>query len=222
MTGYPIAGVRELLALHPVPIHVQADEAEWVKRVTEAADSDLVEHRSGDDGPRRRHPHRAHPHARSHPRQPVLPRRRPVGGRRHPVPRGLRSHRPPRWRLRGALREHHPEAGQGPRRRRPLPGSPVLARAVGLDGRHPGAKLRLPAPRADEWVRIFEAETQGAGDSVVSGGAVVAGASSPPPSAGTVVGGGSGGSSRRAITTSRLARAWNSGLFSAIGMSGCR
>ena len=48
MMGYSIAGVAELLRLRPVPIHVQADEAEWVKRVTGADDSDLVTHSSGD------------------------------------------------------------------------------------------------------------------------------------------------------------------------------
>ena len=48
MGGFTISGVRELLTLHPVPIHVQADEAPWVKRVTGASDSDLVEHASGD------------------------------------------------------------------------------------------------------------------------------------------------------------------------------
>ena len=48
MGGYTISGVRELLTLQPVPIHVQTDEAPWVKRVTEASDSDLVEHASGD------------------------------------------------------------------------------------------------------------------------------------------------------------------------------
>ena len=48
MGGFTISGVRELLTLHPVPIHVQADEAPWVKRVTDASDSDLVEHQSGD------------------------------------------------------------------------------------------------------------------------------------------------------------------------------
>jgi glyoxylase-like metal-dependent hydrolase (beta-lactamase superfamily II) len=48
MGGFTISGVRELLTLHPVPIHVQADEAPWVKRVTDASDSDLIEHRSGD------------------------------------------------------------------------------------------------------------------------------------------------------------------------------
>ena len=48
MGGFTISGVRELLTLHPVPIHVQADEAPWVKRVTDASDSDLVEHESGD------------------------------------------------------------------------------------------------------------------------------------------------------------------------------
>ena len=48
MMGITIAGVRELLALHPVPIHVQREEAPWVQRVTEAGDSDLVQHDSGD------------------------------------------------------------------------------------------------------------------------------------------------------------------------------
>jgi glyoxylase-like metal-dependent hydrolase (beta-lactamase superfamily II) len=48
MAGYSIAGVAELLRLRPVPIHVQADEAEWVKRVTGADDTDLVTHGSGD------------------------------------------------------------------------------------------------------------------------------------------------------------------------------
>jgi glyoxylase-like metal-dependent hydrolase (beta-lactamase superfamily II) len=48
MGGFTISGVRDLLTLHPVPIHVQADEAPWVKRVTDASDSDLVEHQSGD------------------------------------------------------------------------------------------------------------------------------------------------------------------------------
>jgi glyoxylase-like metal-dependent hydrolase (beta-lactamase superfamily II) len=48
MMGYQIAGVRELLALNPVPIHVQRDEATWVQRVTGASDSDLALHDSGD------------------------------------------------------------------------------------------------------------------------------------------------------------------------------
>jgi len=48
MGGFSISGVRELLMLHPVPIHVQADEAQWVMRVTGASTTDLVEHHSGD------------------------------------------------------------------------------------------------------------------------------------------------------------------------------
>jgi glyoxylase-like metal-dependent hydrolase (beta-lactamase superfamily II) len=48
MMGNQISGVRELLMLQPVPIHVQADESAWVQRVTEASASDLVEHVSGD------------------------------------------------------------------------------------------------------------------------------------------------------------------------------
>jgi len=48
MMGYQISGVRELLALNPVPIHVQADEAPWVQRVTGVGLGDLVQHESGD------------------------------------------------------------------------------------------------------------------------------------------------------------------------------
>ena len=36
MGGFTISGVRELLMLNPVPIHVQEDEAPWVRRVTDA------------------------------------------------------------------------------------------------------------------------------------------------------------------------------------------
>jgi glyoxylase-like metal-dependent hydrolase (beta-lactamase superfamily II) len=48
MMGHTISGVRELLMVNPVPIHVQDDEAEWVLRVTETSETDLVRHRSGD------------------------------------------------------------------------------------------------------------------------------------------------------------------------------
>ena len=48
--GWSIAGVRELLALPGVEakLHVQADEAWGVKRVTGCSDSDLTQHASGD------------------------------------------------------------------------------------------------------------------------------------------------------------------------------
>jgi glyoxylase-like metal-dependent hydrolase (beta-lactamase superfamily II) len=48
MAGYRISGVNELLRLRPVPIHVQADEAPWVQRVTGADATELVEHEGGD------------------------------------------------------------------------------------------------------------------------------------------------------------------------------
>jgi glyoxylase-like metal-dependent hydrolase (beta-lactamase superfamily II) len=48
MGGMRISGVRELLTINPVPIHVQADESTWVQRVTETSATDLVEHASGD------------------------------------------------------------------------------------------------------------------------------------------------------------------------------
>jgi glyoxylase-like metal-dependent hydrolase (beta-lactamase superfamily II) len=50
LMGYSIEGVRELLARPGLaaPLHVQRDEAPWVKRATGVADSDLVLHDSGD------------------------------------------------------------------------------------------------------------------------------------------------------------------------------
>src|SRR4051794_9183827 len=48
MMGYRISGVRELLTLNPVPIHVHSDEAHGVMRVTDASVTDLVQHESGD------------------------------------------------------------------------------------------------------------------------------------------------------------------------------
>lgn len=48
MMGYEIAGVRELMALRPVPVHVQGDEVPWVLRTTELSESDLIAHSSGD------------------------------------------------------------------------------------------------------------------------------------------------------------------------------
>jgi glyoxylase-like metal-dependent hydrolase (beta-lactamase superfamily II) len=50
LMGYGIEGIRELLALPDVsaPVHVQRDEAEWVRRATGVSDTDLVRHDSGD------------------------------------------------------------------------------------------------------------------------------------------------------------------------------
>jgi glyoxylase-like metal-dependent hydrolase (beta-lactamase superfamily II) len=48
MAGHRIEGVSELLEATAVPIHVQADEAPWVLKVTDLAATDLVEHEGGD------------------------------------------------------------------------------------------------------------------------------------------------------------------------------
>jgi glyoxylase-like metal-dependent hydrolase (beta-lactamase superfamily II) len=48
MMGHAIAGVAELLALSPVPIHVQEAEVPYVMKVTNCAESDLVAHTSGE------------------------------------------------------------------------------------------------------------------------------------------------------------------------------
>jgi glyoxylase-like metal-dependent hydrolase (beta-lactamase superfamily II) len=46
--GHEIEGVARLLAREPVPIHVNALEAEGTRKVTGAAESDLVRHAPGD------------------------------------------------------------------------------------------------------------------------------------------------------------------------------
>jgi len=48
MGGFSMVGVKELLELQQVPVHVQADEAKLVETVTGITSADLVEHRSGD------------------------------------------------------------------------------------------------------------------------------------------------------------------------------
>jgi glyoxylase-like metal-dependent hydrolase (beta-lactamase superfamily II) len=48
MMGLEIPGVRELLDMVSVPVHVQRDEAEWVKRGADLTDDELVTHESGD------------------------------------------------------------------------------------------------------------------------------------------------------------------------------
>jgi glyoxylase-like metal-dependent hydrolase (beta-lactamase superfamily II) len=48
MMGYEIAGVKELLELTDVPLHVQHEEAPLVQKVTGLTEAELVSHRSGD------------------------------------------------------------------------------------------------------------------------------------------------------------------------------
>jgi glyoxylase-like metal-dependent hydrolase (beta-lactamase superfamily II) len=48
MMGYGIAGVGELLERVAVPVHVQHEEAEFVRKVTGIGEGDLRVHRSGD------------------------------------------------------------------------------------------------------------------------------------------------------------------------------
>jgi glyoxylase-like metal-dependent hydrolase (beta-lactamase superfamily II) len=48
MGGYGIEGIRELLERESVPVHVQADEAEWVQKATDVGLDALTTHTSGD------------------------------------------------------------------------------------------------------------------------------------------------------------------------------
>ncbi|MDV6011755.1 MBL fold metallo-hydrolase [Haloechinothrix sp. LS1_15] len=44
MMGFELPGLAELLAQQPVPVHVNRDEAEWVRRVTNLSETDLTGH----------------------------------------------------------------------------------------------------------------------------------------------------------------------------------
>lgn len=48
MMGHQLEGVRELLGVVGCKVHVQADEAHFVRKITGLGDGDLVEHRAGD------------------------------------------------------------------------------------------------------------------------------------------------------------------------------
>src|SRR3954451_8615559 len=48
MGGFGIAGIVDLLELAEIPIHVQADEAEWVQKATGVPGDALATHQSGD------------------------------------------------------------------------------------------------------------------------------------------------------------------------------
>jgi glyoxylase-like metal-dependent hydrolase (beta-lactamase superfamily II) len=46
--GHSLAGIAELLALAPVPVHVNRNEAEWVRRTTGVSANDLTAHEHDD------------------------------------------------------------------------------------------------------------------------------------------------------------------------------
>lgn len=48
LMGHPVEGASALVERCGVPVHVQADEAPWVRRVTELGAADLATHASGD------------------------------------------------------------------------------------------------------------------------------------------------------------------------------
>ena len=47
--GHSLGGLATLLATNPVPVHVQRDEAEWVRRTTGVSATDLTEHDNDDE-----------------------------------------------------------------------------------------------------------------------------------------------------------------------------
>ena len=145
MMGYAISGVRELLTINPVPIHVQADEAPWVMRVTGASTSDLVEHTSGDTVMVGEIPiELIHTPGHTPGSQCFFVDGRLVAGDTLFL-EGCGRTDLPGGDPRALVREHHAEAGEDPRRRHLVPRPPLLHGAVRLDGRDAAHELRVPA-----------------------------------------------------------------------------
>ncbi len=145
MMGHGIEGLRELLALDPVPVHVQADEAPWVLRVTGVEASDLVQHEGGDvvmvgDIPIEL----LHTPGHTPGSQCFFVDNRLVAGDtlflegcgRTDLPGGDPAL---------LYRSLTTDAGQGARRRGAVPRAPLLAGAVGHHGRDPQVELRVQA-----------------------------------------------------------------------------
>jgi hydroxyacylglutathione hydrolase len=47
--GHQLGGLAQLLATQPVPVHVQREESEWVRRTTGVSATDLTEHDNDDE-----------------------------------------------------------------------------------------------------------------------------------------------------------------------------
>ena len=83
MMGFELKGITALLDRADVPIHVQADEAEYVRKVTGVTDESLVQHQG--DIVRSAMSRSETIHTPGH-AEASLPRRRPARGRRRAVP----------------------------------------------------------------------------------------------------------------------------------------
>ena len=150
MMGITIEGISRLLERVSVPIHVQATEADLVKKVTGVDDDCLVSHASGDVvmvGAVEIELIATPGHTPGS--QCFLVDGRLVAGDTLFL-EGCGRMDLPRLRSGPDVREPHHPAGPGARRRGALPRAPLLAGVVGHHGRHPRAQLRVPAhqPRA--------------------------------------------------------------------------
>ena len=152
----PIAGIVELLETIDVPIHVQADEAEWVTKRTGVGAGALVAHDAGDvvavgdiDG----HPD---PHAGAHAGQPMSVGRGPTHQWRHLVPRRLRAHRPAGLGPRGDVPHVDANVSRTSRTTRcSFPGTftrPIRARRW---ARSAGTIARSSPASAEQWLAMF-------------------------------------------------------------------
>ena len=130
-------------ACRPVPIHVQADEAEWVKRVTGADDGDLVTHASGDVVQVGEIPiELIHTPGHTPGSQCFLVDNRLVAGDTLFL-EGCGRTDLPGGDPRRALREPHPELAKVPDDAMLFPGHLYSAEPVPVDGRDPPVQLRV-------------------------------------------------------------------------------
>jgi hypothetical protein len=150
-----IAGIVELLEKIDVPIHVQADEVEWVTRRTGVGEDSLVAHDAGDvvNGGRLRR--LADPHARTHAGQPVSLGRRTPDQWRHAVPRRLWPHRPSRLRSRGDVPHPDPATLGRLGRHRAFPGHLYSADPSAPMGDVRQHNRALVPASAEQWLAMF-------------------------------------------------------------------
>ena len=145
MAGWSLEGIEALLEKVSVPIHVQADEVPWVERTTGVGGTDLVGHHSGDvvgvggiDIELIHTPGHT-PGSRASSSTGAWWRGTRCSWRGAGAPTS-RARTPRHVRV-----DPHPPR-PGARRRGPVPGPPVLGRALPEHGTDPAVELRLPPP----------------------------------------------------------------------------
>ena len=138
-----------------MPIHVQADEAEWVHKATDVGLEQLATHTSGDTVMVGEIPITLiHTPGHTPGSQCFLVDGKLVAGDTLFLDGCGRTDLPGR-RPRADVPEPHPAAGPGARRRRALPGAPVLGEAVGSMAETRTRNVVFRPATQEQWLMMF-------------------------------------------------------------------